>query len=127
MLVAFASSDGISIDSHFASAPAFELYQFTRKTQGSIHSSLIMKNTTESDDKVDDRINVLKECAIIYSTQIGGPAAARLVQSGIYPMKAKDGTLIVDEINRLGKLITSQNLPPWMRKKLDKEEVETVE
>jgi len=123
MLVAFASSDGKSIDSHFAAAPAFEMYKFTGDKQGVIHTSLAAEDMAESDDKVDSRINMLQECAIVYCTQIGGPAAARLVQSGIHPLKVPEGTLIVDELNRLNKLLMSKKLPPWLKKKMAPVEV----
>ncbi len=118
MLVAFASSDGLTINSHFASAPAFEMYKFTGGEQGIIHTSLAAEDIAESEDKVDSRINLLKECDIVYCTQIGGPAAARLVQSGIHPMKAPEGTPIAEEIDRLEKLLLSKRLPPWLKKKL---------
>ncbi|MDR3541723.1 MAG: NifB/NifX family molybdenum-iron cluster-binding protein [Desulfosporosinus sp.] len=121
MLIAFASSDGKTIDSHFASAPAFEMYKFTGGEPGIIHTSLATEDVDESVDKVDKvfaRINILKECAIVYCTQIGGPAAARLVQSGIHPMKVPEGTPIEDELNKVEKLLLSKKLPPWLKKKL---------
>ncbi|EGW39325.1 NifB/NifX family molybdenum-iron cluster-binding protein [Desulfosporosinus sp. OT] len=118
MLIAFASSDGLNIDSHFASAPAFELYKFTGGEQGIIHTSLAAEDLNESLDKVFARINMLKECAIVYCTEIGGPAAARLVQSGIHPMKVPEGTLIVNEVDKVDKLLQSKKLPPWLKKKL---------
>jgi len=120
MLVAFASSDGLTIDSHFASAPGFEMYKFTGDKQGVIHTSLAAEDISEADDKVNARINMLHECAIVYCTQIGGPAAARLVQSGIHPLKVPEGTLIVDELNKLNKLLLSKKLPPWLKKKFEK-------
>lgn len=123
MLVAFASSDGKTADSHFASAPAFEMYKFTGERQGIIHTSLAAEDMDESVDKVNARINMLKNCAIVYCTQIGGPAAARLVQSGIHPLKVPEGTLIVDELDRLNKLLLSKKLPPWLKKKLGDIEV----
>jgi len=118
MLIAFASSDGLAIDSHFASAPSFEMYKFTGEAQGIIHTSFVAEDLNESVDKVNARINMLKECAIVYCTQIGGPAAAKLVQSGIHPLKVPEGTLIVDELNRLNKLLLSQKMPPWLKKKM---------
>lgn len=121
MLVGFASSDGLTIDSHFASAQGFEIYVFAKDTQGIYQASLAAEDLVESEDKVDAQIKMLKECAIVYCTQIGGPAAARLVQSGIHPIKALEGTPIVDEVNRLDKLLLSQKLPPWLKKKLDTE------
>lgn len=123
MLIAFASSDGLSIDSHFAAAPAFELYKFTGGEQGIIHTSLAAEDLDESIDKVFARINMLKECAIVYCTEIGGPAAARLVQCGIHPMKVPAGTLIVNEVDKVDKLLLSKKLPPWLKKKLGNVEV----
>jgi len=121
MLIAFASSDGLAIDSHFASAPKFEMYKFTGDKKGVIHTTLDAQDLNESLDKVDARLNMLKACAIVYCTQIGGPAAARLVQCGIHPLKVPEGTPIVDELNRMNKLLLSEKLPPWLKKKLDKE------
>jgi nitrogen fixation protein NifX len=119
MLIAFASSDGLTIDSHFSSAPGFEMYKFTETPPGIIHTSLDTEDLEESLDKVDARLNMLKECAIVYCTQIGGPAAARLVQSGIHPLKVPEGTLIVAELNRMNQLLLSKKLPPWLKKKMD--------
>jgi nitrogen fixation protein NifX len=121
MLIAFASSDGLTIDSHFAAAPSFEMYKFTMEPLGIIHTTLFSEDMAESNDQVGVRINMLQKCAIIYCTQIGGPAAARLVQSGIHPLKVPEGTLIVDELNRLNKLLLAQKLPPWLKKKLGNE------
>lgn len=118
VLVAFASSDGKTIDSHFASAPSFELYKFTEKPQEIIHTSLAAEDMEESEDKVDVRIKMLNNCAIIYCTQIGGPAAARLVQSGIHPLKVAEGTKIEDELAKINNLLQSKKLPPWLKKKL---------
>ena len=122
MLIAFASSDGLTIDSHFASAPKFEMYKFTGDKKGVIHTTLDEQDMNESLDKVDARLNMLKACAIIYCTQIGGPAAARLVQCGIHPLKVPEGTQIIDELNRLNKLLLSKNLPPWLKKKMNRGE-----
>ncbi|MFZ3101939.1 MAG: NifB/NifX family molybdenum-iron cluster-binding protein [Desulfitobacteriaceae bacterium] len=123
MLIAFASSDGLTIDSHFASAPAFEMYKFTGYEKDVIHTSHVAEDMAESEDRVDARINLLKECAIVYCTQIGGPAAARLVQSGIHPLKVPEGTLISDELERMNKLLLSKKLPPWLKKNLGNVEV----
>ncbi|WP_026184163.1 NifB/NifX family molybdenum-iron cluster-binding protein [Desulfitobacterium hafniense] len=121
MRVGFATSDGLTIDSHFATAPGFEIYAFTMDSQGVYQESLAPKGLTESEDKVDERIQILNECTIVYCTQIGGPAAARLVQSGIHPIKVPEGTPIVDEVRRLDQLLSSQKLPPWLKKKLNQE------
>lgn len=127
MLVAFASSDGKTIDSHFASAPLFEMYKFAGGSQEIIHTSLAAGDLQESEDKVDVRIKILNQCDVVYCTQIGGPAAARLVQSGIHPLKVPVGTAIEDELNRLKQLFQSKKLPPWLKKKLENNKKEDGE
>lgn len=121
MLIAFASSDGITIDSHFAAASAFKLYQFTGEEKGVFHSALVVEQSDESIHRLNARIDMLKGCVIVYCTQIGGPAAARLVQSGIHPLKVAKGTFIDDELSRLNKLLLSDKLPPWLKKKMGEE------
>ena len=122
MFIAFASSDGKSIDSHFASASSFELYEIGGKKQGFQHHAQIHPDLAcsedDSDDRVAIRVNELKECAIVYCTQIGGPAAARLVQKGIHPLKVPEGTRIFDELGKLIQLFNSGKLPPWLKKKM---------
>jgi nitrogen fixation protein NifX len=118
MFIAFASSDKLTIDSHFASAPSFEIYKLDNKGQEINYKSIATEITEESPDKVNALISELQECAIVYCTQIGGPAAARLVQSGIHPLKVPEGTMIDEELNKLNKLLLSKKLPPWLTKKL---------
>lgn len=118
MFIAFASSDKSTIDSHFASSPSFEIYKLDNNGQEINRKSFATGITEESHDKVDTLIRVLQECAIIYCTQIGGPAAARLVQKGIHPLKVPPGTKIDEELNKLNKLLLSKKLPPWLTKKL---------
>jgi nitrogen fixation protein NifX len=123
MFVAFASSDRLTIDSHFATAPSFEICKLGSDGQEINRKSLVPEITEqspaqESHDKVDAQISQLRECAIVYCTQIGGPAAARLVQSGIHPLKVPEGTRIIEELDKLNKLLLSKKLPPWLKKKL---------
>lgn len=129
MYVAFASKDGKTIDSHFAAATSFSIYT-VEKDDIRFVSSLVFIPTAEKgeqdasrhenpsgtdDDKIQSRIKELSECSIIYCTSIGGPAAARLVQSRIHPLKVTPGTEIVHELDRLQTMLNN-NPPPWLRK-----------
>jgi nitrogen fixation protein NifX len=53
--------------------------------------------------------------------QIGGPAAARLVQRNIHPLKVSEGTPIEGELQRFQTMLKG-NPPPWLRKLLIEEE-----
>lgn len=129
MYVAFASKDGKTIDSHFAAAVSFSIYQVEKDEirfvnsltfisageagkQGGLHRESL---SGTDDDKIQSRIKGLSECSIIYCTSIGGPAAARLVQSRIHPLKVAPGTEIGHELDRLQTMLNN-NPPPWLRK-----------
>jgi len=120
MRVAFATMGGQDrVDAHFGLAPAFAVYDVTPdiiRFTGMIHPP----EQFSEDDKVEIRAETLRECAVVYCTQIGGPAAARLVQQKIHPLKVNASTLIEDELQRLQTLLKG-NPPPWLRKRLAEE------
>jgi nitrogen fixation protein NifX len=66
---------------------------------------------------VESRADLLRECVVVYCTQIGGPAAARLVQQNIHPLKVSEGTSIEGELQRFQTMLKG-NPPPWLRKRL---------
>ena len=51
-----------------------------------------------SDDKIEARGAALADCALVYVAEIGGPAAARLVQKRIHPLKSKDREPITEVV-----------------------------
>ncbi len=60
-------------------------------------------------------------CAIVYVTQIGGPAAAKLVAHKIHPIKSKGEESITEVVEKLQQVLQN-NPPPWLRKAMLKEE-----
>ena len=48
------------------------------------------------EDRVQQKVDKLGDCKIIYLTEIGGPSAARLVKKGIMPVKV-NGTYSIEE------------------------------
>lgn len=121
--VAFCSTSGNLIDSHFASSPSFVIYEIGSGTwHFSSKISLVEPapgpdEKLGEDDKVSLRIKALQGCSIVYCSAIGGPAAARLVQNNIYPLKAQEGTRIEEASDKLSQVLKT-NPPPWLRKKL---------
>ncbi len=69
------------------------------------------------DSRVEDKVNKLADCKIIYLTEIGGPSAARLAKRGIMPVKVKEIVSIEGSLEKL--LATAQTSPPpWFKKAL---------
>jgi nitrogen fixation protein NifX len=129
MKVAFATTDGINIDEHFGRAGSFAIYDLSRtgyqfaemrKFAEGIDQAVV--NTREQgavhDEAVQDKVDRLADCKIVFMTEIGGPSAARLVKKGIMPMKVKAVMAIEDSIRQLYETIT-KSPPPWLRKAME--------
>ena len=116
MRVAFATMGQGKIDAHFGLARAFAIYDITADKAEFIHT-IDLPEASADDDKIEARAEMLGDCAVVYCAQIGGPAAARLVQQNIHPLKVSVGTTIEDELQRFQTLLKG-NPPPWLRKRL---------
>jgi nitrogen fixation protein NifX len=68
-------------------------------------------------DTLQNKVDRLADCKLIYLTEIGGPSAARLVKKGIMPMKVKEAVSIESALNQLGETIR-KSPPPWLKKAL---------
>jgi len=118
--VGFCSQDGKVIDSHFANCPAIYIYSISEMNYEETGRILFFDDEERiadegEDDRVENRIKALKDCTIVYCTQIGGPAAARLIQAKIHPLKVRERSPIEEEVARLCQMLNT-NPPPWLRK-----------
>ena len=132
MKVAFATTDGINVDEHFGRAGSFAIYDLSRagyhfaelrKFADGIDQAVV--GTREQgalhDETVQNKVNRLADCKIVFMTEIGGPSAARLVKKGIMPMKVKAVVPIEDSIRQLHETIRTSP-PPWLMKAILSEE-----
>lgn len=112
--VAIASNTGETLNGHFGSCLYFLVYQVSaddcqlvdiRSTAGA----------DESDDRNAFRANLINDCQVLYVVSIGGPAAAKVVRVGIYPMKQIEGGEAREVIARLQQVM-SGSPPPWLAK-----------
>jgi nitrogen fixation protein NifX len=69
------------------------------------------------DDRVQDKVERLSDCRIVYLTEIGGPSAARLVRKGMMPIKVREVVSIEDSLASLLDTI-KKSPPPWLKKAL---------
>ncbi|OQX08918.1 MAG: dinitrogenase iron-molybdenum cofactor biosynthesis protein [Thiothrix lacustris] len=112
--VAISSNNGTQLDGHFGSCLRYLIYQVTPQAirlmdvRSSIEADI-------ADDRNLFRVNLIKDCAIVYMVSIGGPAAAKVINSGIYPMKRVEGgeaEAVLQELQ--AAMLTSP--PPWLSK-----------
>lgn len=115
MRIAFASSDGRVVDQHFGAAERFYLWEIGPERAEAVGRVLLASDGDEREDKILARAAALDGCTMVYTTQIGGPAAAKLVGRHIHPAKAKANTVIADAIVELQNVLRGKP-PPWLRK-----------
>lgn len=120
MKVAFTSSSGETIDQHFGQCQNFHVWEIgpDEATQSAVISGITCEGDEE--DRISARANALSDCAIVYTMQIGGPAAAKLVARKIHPMKTNTEVPVAEMVSKLQEVLRG-NPPPWLRKALNKD------
>jgi nitrogen fixation protein NifX len=129
MKVAFATTDGISVNEHFGRAGMFVIYELN----SSGHSMVEIRRFSEGrdtaveetkgmgkihDERVENKVDRISDCRIIYLTEIGGPSAARLARKGIMPVKVKEPVSIEESVQKLSETLKNSP-PPWLRKAMN--------
>jgi len=119
MKVAFTSTTGEMIDEHFGMAKNFQIWEIGPEGSSFVETITIGAHGEDEEDKIAARAAALRECAIVYTMAIGGPAAAKLVALKIHPMKTNVPVSLSDTVNRLQEVLRG-NPPPWLRKAMNK-------
>lgn len=126
MRVAFATTDSMNVDEHFGRCGTFAVYDLTAEGYELIEIRRFADNRDTAieetkgagqlhDDRVQDKVDRLSDCKIVYMTEIGGPSAARLVRKGMMPVKVKAAVSIEETLKKLLETIEGSP-PPWLRK-----------
>ena len=112
--VAIASNTADDLNGHFGSCPRYLVYQVSSKEIRlvAIRSTV---GADESDDRNAFRANIIADCHVLYVQSVGGPAAAKVVRAGIYPLKIAEGGKALDILQQL-QSVMGGNPPPWLAK-----------
>jgi len=112
--VAIASTTSDEVDGHFGSCPRYLVYQLSADD-----FRLVDIRTTEEADNAEDknafRAAMVNDCQVIFIQSVGGPAAAKIVRAGIYPMKKPDGGS-ASEVLAEFQDVMKNSPPPWLAK-----------
>lgn len=119
MKIAFTTSDGSMIDQHFGQCESFQIWEVGPEQASFIKSVTTEAHGSDEEDRIAARAKTLAECAIVYTMQIGGPAAAKLIALKIHPMKTNTAVSLPDTIARFQEVLKG-NPPPWLRKAMNK-------
>ena len=111
--VAFATNDNENINAHFGSAKQFNVYDIS---PNGFDISTIIKIEDKDTDKT---VALLEDIDIVYFVNIGPTAAAKIINSGIFPIKYKEVVSIDEELTKLVDMLNG-NPPPFIKKILEK-------
>ncbi len=117
MKVAFATEDLKSVDAHFGWARNIAVYDISPEGYKFVEVIQFEGDLKEdgNEDKLAPKIEAIKDCAILYVAAIGGSGAARVVATGIHPVKVNKPEEITDLLARLVEVLKGTP-PPWLRK-----------
>lgn len=114
--VAIASNSGENLDGHFGSCLRFLVYQVSAEQVALVD----VRSALEADfaeDKNGFRVDLIRDCQVLYVVSVGGPAAAKVVRADIYPIKRIEGGVAADILADL-QTVMAGSPPPWLAKLL---------
>ena len=117
--IAIASSTEEKIDGHFGSCPRYLIYQLSDEEYRLIDIRS-PDGAEEADDKNAFRVDLVKDCHVIFVQSVGGPAAAKIVRAGIYPMKKPEGGSAKETLEELQQVMKGTP-PPWLAKAMGRD------
>lgn len=120
MKVAFTSTDGKSIDEHFGQCHNFYVWEIDAEDARPVSSVAAHLTDGDEEDRIAARADAISDCAIVYTMQIGGPAAAKLVARKIHPMKTGIVVPVEEVVGRIQQVLRGTP-PPWLRKAMNKD------
>ncbi|NBC33679.1 MAG: nitrogen fixation protein NifX [Alphaproteobacteria bacterium] len=127
MKIAFATQDLKTLDAHFAGARNFAIYdvseaeaRFVEAVQFNAASKEDGVHAAEGEDRITHRVEALKGCTLLFVQAIGGPAAAKVVNARIHPIKVPQPEPITALLDRVQTMLRGTP-PPWLRKVLHRE------
>lgn len=123
MKVAFATQDLKRVDAHFGWAKNIAIYELTPEGYTFLEAVQFDGDLKEDgdEDKLAPKLEVIKDCALLYVAAIGGSAAARVVANKIHPIKVTGPDPIDETLEKL-KDVLNGTPPPWLRKALTKDQ-----
>lgn len=117
MKIAFATQDLKRVDAHFGWAKNLAIYELTPTGHQFIEAVQFDGDLKEDgdEDKLAPKLEVIKDCALLYVAAIGGSAAARVIAHKIHPIKVSEPEVIEEVLVKL-KDVLNGTPPPFLRK-----------
>ncbi len=111
--VACASNQGERLDGHFGSCARFLIYQVSATEARLIAVRPAPAVVRLTVDHSVERVALIGDCDLLCVLSIGGPAAARVVNGGVHPLKRPQAEDIAALLAELRKVLAGEP-PPWL-------------
>ncbi len=112
--VALSSNSAELLNGHFGSCLRYLVYEVspTEYRLVDVRSAL---EADFSDDRNAFRADLIRDCQVLYVVSVGGPAAAKVIRAGVYPIKKIDGGEAAAILAELQGVMAGKP-PPWLAK-----------
>ncbi len=123
--IACASNHSERLDGHFGSCARFLIYQVSATEARLIAVRPAPAVTQLSVDHSAERVALISDCDLLCVLSIGGPAAARVVNSGVHPFKrpqAEDISALLRELQS----VLAGHPPPWLARIMSRTVTEDI-
>lgn len=127
MRVAFATHDLRTLNAHFAGARNLAIYDVTADGARFLEAINFEDASNEdgvhadaNEDRITPRVDALEGCALLFVLAIGGPAAAKVVNRRIHPVKLPQPQPIDEVLGRVQTMLKTAP-PPWLRKAMERD------
>ncbi|MDO6762222.1 NifB/NifX family molybdenum-iron cluster-binding protein [Agarivorans sp. 1_MG-2023] len=119
--LAVSSNNLEQIDGHFGSCLRFLVYQINASGYQLVDVRPVAENLS-GDARTSYLIELIKDCQLLATLSIGGPAAARVSRADILPLKQLTPQPSQDILQRLQNVMDTP--PRWLARLLEKQEVD---
>ncbi|ULO05628.1 nitrogen fixation protein NifX [Paenibacillus sp. 19GGS1-52] len=123
MKVAFASNEGRLLDCHFGQCKSFAIFDFGKKGYHWLENRSVsnLQEETEECDKFQLRVDLIKDCTVLFVTKIGGDATKRTLKAGIIILQSEQGSEIIPQLDQLQQML-KERPPLWLVNALKRHE-----
>ncbi|KAB2935895.1 MAG: hypothetical protein F9K25_02320 [Candidatus Contendobacter sp.] len=113
--VAFCSNDGERLDGHFGSCLQFLIYQVAEREARliALRKAPAPAGPIRGEENIALRVTLISDCHLLYVLSIGGPAAARVVNRGVHPLKRPQAGPVQEQLDALRQVL-ADGPPPWL-------------
>lgn len=112
--IGISSNSANNLDGHFGTCLRFLIYQVSA-TEMRLIDIRSAAEADLSDDRNAYRANIVKDCEVLYMVSVGGPAAAKIIRAGVYPLKKIEGGEAPQVIKEFQQVMGGTP-PPWLAK-----------